>query len=281
MNDNRGIVLSSFTFDGRNLAVSGGISPVNLRHALLYWDKIDFPNNNIIGTGLSEEMELLAEQGIAKRTMVAFDSFAGNPGIAMSIMQAIAFEQNSKAEPGRWAVAQTNQALFVPEQYSKELKTIEVELYNSLPVPSEQVTIPEILEFKDRRRDELLAFRIAMDNIYLGVVQSNDIPRSKIVAIQTLESALVDLNRVADESWTSKLLSSLRVEVNVPNLVSNAILGSLAASQFGFSPAAGAAVGAATAALKFDMGVSRGYQGLTPEQRDFAYIFQIGRELKR
>ena len=39
-----------------------------------------------------------------------------------------------------------------------------------------EVFVPDILDFKHNRKDELIAFRSVMDQLYLDIVNSNDIP---------------------------------------------------------------------------------------------------------
>ena len=139
--------------------------------------------------------------------------------------------------------------------------------------------IQEILEFKLKRRDELIAFRTAMDQLYLDIINANDIPRAKNSALNKVDLVLADLNSVANESWAKKLLTSLKVEINVPNLITNAAIGSGLALSIGFSPTAGAAIGAATAAIKFDLGLTTGVKNIPNELKDFAYLYRIETEL--
>ena len=40
-----------------------------------------------------------------------------------------------------------------------ETRAVEIELYKALPVPPEDVAPADILEFRDRRREELLALQ--------------------------------------------------------------------------------------------------------------------------
>lgn len=280
MADERGIIATSFTFDGNALALRGSLDDVSLRQYLLYWDKIDYPNNNIIATGLSEDMEYLNSIGILDRTMVQFNSFSGNPGHAMALMQAMALEIRNKKFPGVWALAQNSSKLFVPSETETDTKTIEMELYSALPTPTGDIAIEDILEFKQRRNDELLNFRAAMDQTYLEIISSGDIPRAKNAALNHLEKTIVELNSVVNETWPKKLLSSLKVEINIPNLVTHAALGSGLALSFGLSGGAGAAIGAAAAAFKFDLGVSKGYKNLPGDIKDYAYLHRIEQEIK-
>ena len=105
----RGIVITpQFDFDGQTLRLKGGFDPASLRQYLLYWDKIDWPDNNIISIGESDDdgTAFLISTGILERTMVRFNSFNGNIGHAMLDMQVSALEMRNESEPGAWSLAQ-------------------------------------------------------------------------------------------------------------------------------------------------------------------------------
>jgi hypothetical protein len=168
----RGIVITPrFEFDGKALHFPGlvGLEAEALRRYLLYWDKIDYPDNNLIGIGIGPDEQFLIEEGILKRTEIIFQG-SGSVAHAYVFAQAQALQINNQREPGLWSMAQTGRALFLPPEMSHETRAIEIELYNALPVPSDEVSLEDILLFKDRRNDELLALRAAMNQLYLEVI---------------------------------------------------------------------------------------------------------------
>ena len=69
---------------------------------------------------------------------------------------------------------QIGDEIIIPNNVSVEKQTIRVDLKNSLPVPDETVAIPDILEFKERRKDELLQLHQTIDKFYLEVLSSPD-----------------------------------------------------------------------------------------------------------
>lgn len=277
----RGIVITPrFTFDGRTLSLHGGFAPVSLRQYLLYWDKIDWPDNNIIGfRDDAPEFSFLKQAGVLERTMVRFTAFSGNAGYALLQMQVLALEARNTNEPGAWSLAQQSALLASSPEGTVDTRTIEVELYSAIPVPSEDVPLHDVLEFKQRRNSELLQFRAAMDELYQETIRSADIPRAKLQAQDHLERAVRDLNEVFGESFVRRLLASFKVELNVPNIATLAIAGSAAASSFGFSIGVGAAAGAISAAVKFDMAQIRKGANIPERLRDYAYLHYIEREL--
>lgn len=278
----RGIVITTpFEFDGNMLSTKGPIDPISLRQYLLYWDKIDWPDNNLISIGgETPELLFLIDAGLIERTVIRFASFSGNFAYSLLIMQEAALALRNKQEPGCWSLAQPRKQLILPDEASEKYRTIEVELYQSIPVPVAAAPIEDILEFKERRRDELISFRGIMDSPYLEVINSCDLPRAKTRTINEIEHNLSDLNRVFNETWKEKLLSTVKVELNIPNLATHALTGAGTAVVFGFSPAVGAAIGAMTAALKLDFSSTVRAKNLPRELLDFAYLHHIGKELK-
>lgn len=279
----RGVVVApSFTVLGGTLQEPDmvGIDPVNLKHCLLYWDKIDYPNNNITNIATNVDEEFLIDAGVLSRSNIHLQDFSGFIGSADILAQSIAFQQRNKQEPGSWTIAQSCKNLLLPETYSTEEQTIEIELYKTLPSPGNEVSFDDILTFKEKRRAELVAFRSLMDELYLQIIGSADIPRAKTMTMKKLENAIKDLHAAANESWTSKLISGFKVELNIPNLAVHALAGAALASSFGVSPKLGAAIGAIRAAIKFEFTSAPKSKGLPDNLKDYAYLNYIEREFR-
>ena len=278
----RGIVITPrFDFDGNRLSIGGGFDPTSLRQYLLYWDKLDWPDNNVIAMdGDTPETSFLKSMGILERTTVRFTSFSGNIGYAMLQSQVAALEQREKNEPGSWSLAQHSKLLASEPTSTTETRTIEVELYSLLPVPAEDVSLEEVLEFKQRRAAELLQFRAAMDALYQETAGAADIPRAKLQAQDNVQRALQDLNDVFGESFGRRLLASLKAELNIPNIAGMALGGGVAASSYDLPIAVGAAAGAIAGAIKFDMAHIRRGSRIPERLRAYAYLHHIERELR-
>ena len=277
----RGIVVTpKFTVSGTSLHFPGlvGIAPDDLRFYLLYWDKIDYPNNNLIHIASSPNDQFLIDAGVMTRTNIAVNASGGMETLYVSA-QLDALRQLNTRDPGQWSLAQTSNAFYLPESESTETRSIEIELFSVLPVPTENVALEDILRFKEKRHDELVRLRIAMDKLYLDVDRSNDIPRAKNAAIIELEETLKALNRVANESWTTRLLPNLRVEFSLSELAGSAAAGELVGQRFGITPGVGAAIGAVSAAVKLGYGTVRRVKGLPDELKDFAYLNHIADDL--
>ncbi|WP_365828072.1 DUF6236 family protein [Aeromonas media] len=72
-------------------------------------------------------------------------------------------------------MAQLSQKPFYTQSFATT--GIEFELYDVLPIPAVDTPFDEILEFKNKRSDELSAFRCYIDEIIENIIASKDIPR--------------------------------------------------------------------------------------------------------
>jgi hypothetical protein len=211
MPSKRGIVISPpfEVLPEGGIKFGGNISAFELRKYLLYWDEIDYPDNNIISIGTSPDIKFLIEAGVVIRTrQQLIGRFSLDNGEIFLSAQQAAFEKHQKENPGLWSLAQLSQIPHFPD--SKLFPAIEFELWKCLPTPNLDVPLNEILEFKDKRSSELISLRVYMDEMYQNIISTADIPRAKDTAITKLEKALADVNQTLDEFGISKIISSLR-----------------------------------------------------------------------
>ena len=258
--------------------VGGQFMTEAVRRNLPYWDKFDLPDNFLITIGLPEDLEHLRLQGIVHKSNIRIP-YQGPAAELWVLSQYEAWRLNEEKEPGTWSLGQFGTDFWLPESARIQTRTIEVELYSVLPVPGPNTSFDDILKFKDRRSAELQAFRVAMDDLYGSITSNCDIPRSKVVAITKLEHALKNLHKVAAESWSQRLLSSLKVEVSLPRLASGAALGATIASSVSLPVNWGAAIGAAAASLKFDIKQNGISVGAPVGRGDYAYVYRVEQEL--
>lgn len=208
----RGIIITPNyrVLDGGGLHLSGGIDAVNLRKYLLFWDKIDYPVNNMIHIGGGPDIDFLIQEGFATSTEIRFQRMeAHENGLLFLASQMLAFEQNNKAEDKEWSIAQPTERLIVPHKYSKRQGCLEFELYNAVQIPTADVPLQDVVEFKIRRNAELLSLRDSMDSIVDQIMSSQDIPKRKNKALNKLHRDLNDFNRVMKETKFQRVKRSL------------------------------------------------------------------------
>ena len=97
----RGIVVSTpFDFDGEDLQLKGGFDAADLRQWVLYWDKIDWPTNNLIHLSSGgPEIDFLEQEGVLVRSDIRIAG-GGNIGWGMVIAQGEAFRRHQEEAPG-------------------------------------------------------------------------------------------------------------------------------------------------------------------------------------
>lgn len=283
----RGLVLSESEFDLGNIAEGNRgsittspktrISPEELRRFILYWDKIDLPRNNRLITGLSPELEYLKNVGFLEQTSYTVEFF--NSSVGFKIL-AETLKQRNEQNPGGWAILQKgyDQTKSVSDQ---DTRTVEVELYGLLPVPPSDTPFDEILDFKEKRRSELYALRIHMDELYQGIASSADLPRAKDTAIIKLQRSLGDLHKVSRERWSLFKLSNMKAEIKLSDVAIGALVGASVASPLGFPLALGSILGAAQAMIRVDLGCYRNSDWIPDEIKDFAYSYQVNKDFNK
>ena len=146
----KGIVISPpFQALPQGVQCGGSPDPQDVRKYLLYWDEIDYPDNNIISIGLSDDLSFLEGCGVLKRTRIIFQGSGLIDGTVFITAQEQAFRNNEKQEQGKWSLAQLSTNQF----YTNTLPEtgVEFELLNCLPVPQSDVPLNDILEFKQKR----------------------------------------------------------------------------------------------------------------------------------
>ena len=215
----RGIIADcNFSGNSNTLNLNGGINPLRLRQYLLYWDKIDYPSNNIVYIKLSEEEKYLETVGILQRTHVNFysDGFISvNPDIFINA-QLHASEKDNQNQGEIWSLTQNNCELYLPDEMKTSENVLQFELHNCLPVPSGGTSLDGILKFKAKRQNELIALRKALDAMYDTIIDSQCSELQKQRCIEELQSIMVDVNKATKESFAKRFLSSLNIEIRLP-----------------------------------------------------------------
>lgn len=215
----------------------GGLDGLELRKYLLYFDKIDYPDNNFISVGSSPDIIYLEEAGVLKRPLVRFSgTISSGKGEFFIAAQEAIYSQNSVKEPGQWSLAQPSNNSFFSNGTTSN--GVEFTLVNMLPVPQGIVPLEDILKFKQKRKDELIALRHHLDDIYQTIISSGDIPRSMTTETQKLEAALKEIDRTLSEASITKAVTNLRTYIggNFSSVFSAGLGGAGVSSLISMSP---------------------------------------------
>lgn len=215
----RGLVVSNpVTVDlqSNRLEIAGGrIDPQELRFALMFWDLLAWPRNGFIGMAGGDDEQFLEQCGVLMRP------FAAQPGPAPAAdwvvnAQLSALKELDRQEPGCWALAQGEKALNIVGGLEGEHGAMEVSLRRAIPIPNHDVPLAEILELKERRKDELLALRAHLDMMIADVQASPDDPTDALAArLGDVDAACSDLLKLGKEWQFPVHLADLQTSVNL------------------------------------------------------------------
>jgi hypothetical protein len=200
------------------VSISKLLSKTDLNYYVLYWDKIIMPTNNMIHIAIPNESELISSK-IIERPRVAFGQWSAsgpayyNPLIvAQSIITNELIEKEKEID---WTIHQIGDGIIVGKDQQKEYESIKVEILNCLPVPSDEVDVQKILNFKEKRKDELLALHSAIDDIYFEILKSPDKNLSTKKEISTFKKNLDDLKKASKESFKKSTKYNFTTELNI------------------------------------------------------------------
>ncbi|GBE44964.1 hypothetical protein BMS3Bbin11_00043 [bacterium BMS3Bbin11] len=177
---------------------------------------------------------------------------------------------------GTWTISQSCNNLDLPFGDNPNAKLFEANLYACLPVPDEGTPLNEILEFKEKRRSQLIRFRHAIDDLYLKMLSSPDQQRELRKASEEIDIALVELSRCLNESNMKTFFTSLSLYLNIQDSkFFTTLLGIYGATKAGFPLEIGAALGlGVNTALTFATRCIEKPVSVPNELQDFMYLYE-------
>ncbi|HBS0739381.1 TPA: hypothetical protein MAA64_004600 [Klebsiella pneumoniae] len=189
-------------------SMNGGLTPLELNFFALYWDELLIPNSNIFHFGIENE-ESYIKSGFLQRPDIPHrgGAFSDSDIIPMFLWgQEYFLDGKRKIEPDTdWRLNLISENLCLEKSTSESMHSFRIELSNVLPVPEASVSIYDILEFKQKRKDELEAFNSYLDELYTEVLSSGDFNLSRAKAFSKLNLAIEDLEKLNAEGWRSPI----------------------------------------------------------------------------
>lgn len=209
-----GLILSNpVKIDNDGIEVSSGIDPLELRFSLLFWDRLVWPKNTFVDFGADDDSEYLMTTGIMKRPKY---DVGGAFGDVVAEVQLKAFHDLNAREPGLWSFAQGERTfLDLRKHYFESNKGFSYELTSAIPVPDFSAPIADILEFKERRRDQLLELRVELDSFSRKIEKGGDREADYRAAVNDIERACINALKVSRESGLPFRLANTKVSYNV------------------------------------------------------------------
>lgn len=220
----RGLVVSPpMESAGTTLKLKSGVlDPQELRSSLLFWDRLDFPDQPLIKFGQNSDAEFLASAGVLKRTEIKI-SGRGDFATAVRDAHVAAFRYLDKENPGRWSLATGERSVSFGDDALELGRGALVRLHGAIPVPDKDVPLQDILEFRIRRSDELLALRTHLETIYQRVISAGDGELVWNTEIEALQRAIQDHIKTSRESGFRLRLADLSASLNLISIGSTAI----------------------------------------------------------
>ena len=265
-------VMENGSFDVKDSNLSRAL----IKSALFFWDRIDAPSNNVfhIEQG-SPEIKFLESEGILQKSFSRL-SGPGNGGEIMLASNLSAFHALEEKNPGQWSMASGENSLSFPEQEKVENRGFIFELHNTIPVPHEDVPFEDILEYKLRRFDELMALRHHLEEIYQKIASSPDQPLAEKTQFEKLDQALSDHIKASRESGMNLSLSGLSSSIDIGAGINATLLGLHKGLPLSGALLAGIATTAGSISLKTGFGLKGKKKSSTP----FDYAIGIQKEFK-
>lgn len=273
----RGLVISCpLRIEGTTVEIKqSALDQQELRFALLFWDQLVWPQSRSIHIENGPDEQFLEQAGVLRRPEFTFDGDVAQ-GLLKTYLQA--FDELDKDEPGAWALSQGENSLLIAEGQSVDGNGATLELHRAIPIPAHDVPLQEILEFRHRRRDELLFLRQHLDGLMRGV--ENGAENDIATRVREIDTACSDLLQVGRDWQFPMFISSIKATFNLdPLKFTDAVQrgwkygephGLLAAT------AAAAAAGmVSTLGLKPDIGFRPARRPRSP----YRYAYSIDREL--
>lgn len=290
----RCICVTSVVFNGEG---TGILAPHAIRNeipnALLYWDSLTVP---ILAAGMAPELdadiEMLEGEGCATSWYYKQrNSFSSNDAHAFAGHFVDGISQRLRDKEHRWSlIIPRNTDIDLPS-YQAHLeaklgsntnrsKTISLTLLNSLPVCPPDTPYLDIIDFKRKRSDHLNNLHSEIDHLSASLSGSDDLEYALHVAKERVAAALLELDRVLSERWSSRVLSSLRT--NTGSIAAGALAGAGTAGATGLSlPLMAMAGGAAGAAIEAVVNGLMTPRNLPERAAPYLYAIEAQRALAR
>lgn len=187
----KGIIISTpLKIFGENITGSGALDPTELRRAVLFWDRLVWPRNTSFAFSDSPETLYLKGAGLLECPQ---RSASGALGAGLKKMFEDEFFVREQDESGQWAMSTGENALQLGSDRFEFGRGATVELYRSVPIPSRDVPLEDILEFKNKRKSEVVEFTIAVDKFYSSWTNSEDQDFQLNLAKQEIEKDVLIL----------------------------------------------------------------------------------------
>jgi hypothetical protein len=187
---------------------------------LMLFDRIELPCSSHVDFSDQNIIFLRSEGHMRAIDIVACDFF-DNSTIRRDPFDV--YRIREQVEPGKWALFSSIGDDPIPESEQIPEAAFSLGLFNALPFPHFEAPLDDVLNFKERRYDELVALRTEIERATERVRQAGPEAHIALVERESFLKALYDYVEVMREPNWKKLVGSLQIEVNWLALAGGAI----------------------------------------------------------
>lgn len=182
--------------------LSSGVCKKDLISAVTYYDKAIFINSNIlhVGIGESKDERILLDEGFLTDYMHSVGFFSGDMFTLIYEATGDAIMTLLREKGDSWVAKSTSDTFINFKGVENSGKGDRLTLINALPLPSQDVEIEDLLEFKLKRKDEHTRLKLAINSIELKVLTSADKEIALRQAINEIDASCYDLIRAYQSS---------------------------------------------------------------------------------
>lgn len=207
----RGLIISPLLDIDENtnrVQINGGPDPEELRAGLLFWDRIEWPTNNLFHLGHPTPYEFLIAEGVMTRSRA---NFAGGGEMARAMVDAhrTTFSALDIRDQGRWTSSRRSDSPTIVGDKAAEQRGLMMRLFKAIPLPDGEAPFEEILNFRAKRRAELQALRASVDQAFLDILGAPDRAFAETAAIDRIDAAVRDLLACSKENRFRQFLSNI------------------------------------------------------------------------
>ena len=229
-------------------------NPDLLRRSVLFWERIEWPLTQAYQTQGSAETDFLTSAGILSRPSSIPKSGKAADLVATAFLDR--FIENEKREPGAWCMAEGPESFLLRGGKFEQNRAPLLSLYRAIPLPDHDVPLPDLLEFKHKRLDQVHRLTLAIDQFYTNALKAEDFEFELNRQVREIDACCMEIIKVGRESGVKFKLSdwSINFSTDLGDILKKAIVGGAIGSQFGL-PQVGALLGAGTSSVKIGRGL--------------------------
>ena len=276
----RGLVICPpIVVEGESVLIkSTNLDPQELRFALLFWDRLVWPSSRAIHIPSGPDEQFLETAGVLSRPDY---TCSGKVADIIPKTQIQAFQDLESKEPGVWAMAQGEGSLVWKEGFAEEGNGTTLELHRAIPIPHHDVPLAEILEFKLRRRTELITLRHHIESFVAEIQSSPDRSAALDRRLKEIDTACADLLLLGKQWQFPVYLSNLKASFSLNPLTFLPFVEGTwkLAEPYGLTAAAAAAA-AAGGISTLRVNADYGFRSPKRPQSPYRYAYHIDRELR-